>query len=110
MLLIMDCPFFMHRVAVALLVVIMAPFSMMQSSAAQSTCLHTDRHLCQCIVVMSLLHETMHFEMVCCPSGYAMNVFFEQNSHQLGIVAHHIHLCFQPRMSDESRLAPHTRL
>ena len=29
--------------------------------------------------------------------------FFEQNSHQLGFVAHHIHLCFQARMSDESR-------
>ncbi len=31
--------------------------------------------------------------------------FFEQNSHQLGFVAHHIHLCFQARMFDESQLA-----
>jgi len=37
-------------------------------------------------------------------------LFFEQNSHQLGFVAHHIHLCFQTRMSDESQLAPHPRL
>ena len=36
--------------------------------------------------------------------------FFEQNSHQLGSVAHHIHLCFQARMADESQLAPHPRL
>ena len=36
--------------------------------------------------------------------------FFEQSSHQLGFVAHHIHLCFQARMSDESLLAPHPRL
>ncbi len=34
---------------------------------------------------------------------------FQQNSHQLGFVAHHIHLCFQARMSDESLLAPHPR-
>ncbi len=34
----------------------------------------------------------------------------EQNSHHLGFVAHHIHLCFQARMSDESHLAPHPRL
>ena len=39
-----------------------------------------------------------------------MKLFFEQNSHQLGFVAHHIHLCFQARMSDESLLAPHPRL
>ncbi len=31
-------------------------------------------------------------------------------SHQLGFVAHHIHLCFQARMSDESQLAPPPRL
>ncbi len=36
--------------------------------------------------------------------------FFEQNSHQVAHVAHHIHLCFQARMSDESLLAPHPRL
>ena len=36
-----------------------------------------------------------------------LRVFFEQNSHQLGFVAHHIRLCFQARMSDESQLAPH---
>ncbi len=35
---------------------------------------------------------------------------FLQHSHQLGFVAHHIHLCFQARMSDESQLAPHPRL
>jgi len=29
-----------------------------------------------------------------------LRLFFEQNSHQLGFVAHHIHLCFQARMSD----------
>ena len=34
-----------------------------------------------------------------------IRLFFEQNSHQLGFVAHHIHLCFQARMSDESLLA-----
>ncbi len=39
-----------------------------------------------------------------------LRLFFEQNSHQLGFVAHHIHLCFQARMSDESQLAPHPRL
>ena len=33
-----------------------------------------------------------------------------KNSHQLGFVAHHIHLCFQARVSDESLLAPHPRL
>ncbi len=31
-------------------------------------------------------------------------------THQLGFVAHHIHLCFQARMSDESQLAPHLTL
>ncbi len=31
--------------------------------------------------------------------------FFKQNSHQLGFVAHHIHLCVQARMSDESLLS-----
>ena len=36
-----------------------------------------------------------------------IRLFFEQNAHQLGSVAHHIHLCFQARMSDESHLAPH---
>ena len=36
--------------------------------------------------------------------------FLDQNSHQPGFVAHHIHLCFQARMSDESLLAPHPRL
>jgi len=30
--------------------------------------------------------------------------------HQLGFVAHRIHLCFQARMSDESHLAPQPRL
>ena len=39
-----------------------------------------------------------------------IRLFFEQNAHQLGFVAHHIHLCFQARMSDESHLAPHPRL
>ena len=39
-----------------------------------------------------------------------IRLFFEQNSHQLGFVAHHIHLCFQAWMSDESLLAPHPRL
>ncbi len=39
-----------------------------------------------------------------------IRLFFEQNSHQLGFVAHHIHLCFQARISDESLLAPHPRL
>ena len=39
-----------------------------------------------------------------------IRLFFEQNSHQLGFVAHHIHLCFQARMSDEPLLAPHPRL
>jgi len=39
-----------------------------------------------------------------------IRLFFEQNSHQLGFVAHHIHLCSQARMSDESLLAPHPRL
>ena len=27
-----------------------------------------------------------------------------QNSHQLGCIAHHIHLCFRARVSDESQL------
>ena len=36
--------------------------------------------------------------------------FFEQNSHQLAVVAHHIHLCFQARVCDESQLVPHPRL
>ena len=36
--------------------------------------------------------------------------FFKQNSHQLGCVAHQIHLCIQGTMSDESKLAPHPRL
>ena len=39
-----------------------------------------------------------------------IRLFFKQNSHQLGLVAHHIHLCFQARMSDEPQLAPHPRL
>ena len=39
-----------------------------------------------------------------------IRLFFEQNAHQLDFVAHHIHLCFQARMSDESHLAPHPRL
>ena len=39
-----------------------------------------------------------------------IRLLFEQNSHQLGFVAHHIHLCFQARMSDESLLAAHPRL
>jgi len=34
-------------------------------------------------------------------------LFSQQNSHQLGFVAHHIHLCFQARMS---QLAPDPRL
>ena len=34
----------------------------------------------------------------------------KKNSHQLAFVAHHIHLCFQARMFDESQLAPHPRL
>ncbi len=34
---------------------------------------------------------------------------FEQNSHQLAFVAHHIHLCFQARVYDESQLAPNPR-
>ena len=36
-----------------------------------------------------------------------IRLFSEQNSHQLDFVAHHIQLCFQARMSDESLLAPH---
>ena len=39
-----------------------------------------------------------------------LSAFFEQNSHELGFAAHHIHLCSQARMSDESQLAPHPRL
>jgi hypothetical protein len=39
-----------------------------------------------------------------------LRLIFQQNSHQLGFVAHHIHLCFQARMSDKSQLAPHPRL
>ncbi len=39
-----------------------------------------------------------------------IRLFFEQKTHQLGFFAHHIHLCFQARMSDESLLAPHPRL
>ena len=35
---------------------------------------------------------------------------FEQNARQLGFVTHHIHLCFQARMSNESHLAPHPRM
>ena len=35
-----------------------------------------------------------------------LRLFFEQNSHQVDFVAHHIHLCFQARTSDESQLAP----
>ena len=52
-----------------------------------------------------------HFSL-CDPNYQQQNIrlFFEQNSHQLGFVAHHIHLCFQARMSDESQLAPHPRL
>ncbi len=38
-----------------------------------------------------------------------IRLFVQQNSHQLGIVAHHIHLCFQAKMSGESQLAPHPR-
>ena len=41
---------------------------------------------------------------------YHIHLWYLQNSHQLGFVAHHIHLCFQDRMSDESQLAPHPRL
>ena len=42
-----------------------------------------------------------------------IRLFFAQNALQLGFVAHHIHLCFQAGMSDESPslgceyLAPH---
>ena len=32
------------------------------------------------------------------------------NTYQLGLMAHHIHLCYQARMSNESYLAPHPRL
>ena len=39
-----------------------------------------------------------------------IRLFLEQNSHQLDSVAHHIHLCCQARISDESLLAPHPRL
>jgi len=39
-----------------------------------------------------------------------LRLFFEQNPHQVGFVAHHIHLCFQPGCLDESQLAPHARL
>lgn len=35
---------------------------------------------------------------------------FEQKRHHLGYVAHHIHLCLLPRVSDQSHLAPHPRL
>ncbi len=41
---------------------------------------------------------------------YHIHLWYLQNSHQLGFVAHHIHLCFQDRMSDASQLAPHPRL
>ena len=41
---------------------------------------------------------------------YHIHLLYLQKSHQLGFVAHHIHLCFQARMSDESQLAPHHRL
>ena len=39
-----------------------------------------------------------------------IRLFFEQNSHQLGVVAHRVYLCFQARRSDESPLTPHHRL
>lgn len=34
-----------------------------------------------------------------------MKLFLEQNSHQLGFVAHNMYLCFQARISDGSHLA-----
>ena len=37
-------------------------------------------------------------------------IFFSSRTPTSLIVAHHIYLCFQARMSDESQLAPHTRL
>ena len=36
--------------------------------------------------------------------------FCKQNSQQLALIAHHIHLCFQARTCDESDLAPYPRL
>ena len=35
-----------------------------------------------------------------------VRLFSKQNSHQLGFVAHHMHLCFQTRVFDELQLAP----
>ncbi len=34
-------------------------------------------------------------------------LLLEQDSHQLDVLAHHIHLCFQASMSDESHMPPH---
>ena len=39
-----------------------------------------------------------------------IRLFLERNAAQMSGVARYIHLCFQARMSDESRLAPHPRL
>lgn len=39
-----------------------------------------------------------------------IRLFFEANNDQLHLVARHIHLCFQARMSDESHLAPYPGL
>ena len=59
----------------------------------------------------SIIIRGQHFSLF--GSNYQqrdIRLFFKQNSHQLVFVAHHSDLCFQARMSDESRLAPHPRL
>ena len=54
-------------------------------------CLHTRNAGLKLCMVLGQNYQQRDFRLV-----------FEQNSHQLGVDAHHIHLCFQARMSDQS--------
>ena len=40
------------------------------------------------------------------PDQRSVRLVLERNADQMPLVAHHIHLCFHARMSDESHLAP----
>ena len=48
--------------------------------------------------------------LACVGQQRGIRLSIKQNFPHFGSVAHHTHLCFQARMSDESKLAPHPRL
>ncbi len=60
-------------------------------------------------------NKSDHVGSICSMSGISADYAgpwapFKQNAHQLGFVAHHVHLSFQAKMSDEPQLAPYPRL